>query len=408
MRLNNWIKMGNCWMADNSAPLRVVFVTTGYPTQYRPKECIFLHRSVKTLSQKIDARVIHLRSWRPGRPVLENRKWEHIDVISISCPQLPLGSYSHLNTILLSIFAGWMLKQIIDRADILHSLDIYPAGFVASRWARRSGKPHTTHVIGSDLGLFLIPNLSRMGTQWLLNMKGAVCNSQATLDQLISVVPEMHNLKVIHRGVDPLEFSPAGPASGPQVTLPPMRFLYLGGFHTWDSRRGEYNIKGGHTLLDAWRQVEEQVAPGSLVIAGPSTDTENLRLWRAGLRRPQAVFLAGTIPPGSVAAWMRACDVVVIPSLQEGLPNVANEAQACGRPVLGSDAGGIPESVIDGETGRIVPRRDPSALARGMQWFCANQAVLPAMGRHGRERMVRDFSWDHFSREMMAFYSGIL
>jgi glycosyltransferase involved in cell wall biosynthesis len=395
-------------MRYSSGRLRVVFVTTGYPTRYRPNDCIFLHRSIKALSQWIEARVIHLRAWRPGRPLVEERKWEGIKVLSVSCPQLPLGSYLQLNTTLLSAFGALSVKSTIAAADIVHSMDIYPAGFVASQWARRFSKPHSTHVIGSDLNLFLPLNLSHIGTKWISNLDGVVCNSQAIKGQLISLVPGLRNLKVIYRGVDTKKFSPDGPLSGPQVSMPPVRFLYLGGFRTWNSHRGEYNIKGGHTLLEAWTQVEERLAPSSLVIGGPGTDTENLRLWRTRLRSPKEVFITDTISPDMVASWMRACNVVVIPSLQEGLPNVANEAQACGRPVLGTDAGGIPESVIQGETGLIVPRGDPHALAQGMGWFWANQSKLHNMGSQGRERMLQKFTWDRFSLEMNAFFSAVV
>jgi glycosyltransferase involved in cell wall biosynthesis len=387
--------------------LKLVFITVGYPTQYRTRECIFMHRSVKALSGQIDAMVIHLRAWRPGRPWVERRNWEGVDVLSVACPQLPLGSYSHLNTVLLSGFGARFSKASLEKADIVHSLDIYPAGYVASQWAKRYTRPHTTHVIGSDLSLFLTPNLERAGMKWLVEMKGMVCNSQAISSQLLGMVPDLTNVRVIHRGVDCVAFSPDGLSSSPQVSMPPLRFLYLGGFHTWDSRRGEYNIKGGHVLLEAWSNVEDRIGSSSLLIAGPGANTLNLQNWRTTLHRPERVFIADTIPPSSVPEWMRACDVVVIPSLQEGLPNVANEAQACGRPVLGTDAGGIPESVVHGVTGYIVPRGDPLVLAQGMQWFWANQSHLSEMGQHGRDRMVKEFSWNRFSQEMMAFFSAI-
>jgi teichuronic acid biosynthesis glycosyltransferase TuaC len=395
-------------MKNGSGRLQVAFITTCYPTGYRPRECVFMHRSVRALAPQVDARVIHLRAWRPGRPRVEKRAWEGVEVLSVACPQLPLGSYSHLNTLLLAGFGAASLRATLAWADILHSMDIYPAGFVAGHWARRQGKPHTTHVVGSDLALFLTPNLGKVGMQWLGDLKGVVCNSQAIQGQLLGLLPALKNVRVIHRGVDAQTFSPQGPASGPQVGLPAVRFLYLGGFHTWDARRGEFNIKGGHILLEAWRLAAGHLGPSSLVIGGPGADTANLRNWRAALPGPGAVFITDALPPDSVAGWMRASDVVVVPSLQEGLPNLANEAQACGRPVLGTDAGGIPESVVHGETGWIVPRGEAPALAQGLGWFWTNRSRLPGMGKRGRERMAREFSWERFSREMLAFFSAVL
>jgi glycosyltransferase involved in cell wall biosynthesis len=385
----------------------VLFVTTGYPTRDRPNQCIFIHRSIKTLSSQIPIQVIHLRAWLPGRAMLEKRRWDGVSVISIACPQLYGGSYSFINAVLLSFWGAFLAKSFIGPSDIIHSTDIYPGGYVARQWAKRFGKLNSTHVIGSDLNLFLTPNLSRTGKLWLSELDGIVCNSQALKTQLLALAPGLNNVRVIYRGVDNLKFTPDGPVVGPQVSMPAVRFLYLGGFHTWDMLRGEYNIKGGHTLLSAWRKVEEQIAPSSLVIAGPGADTENLRKWRLTLRRPDSVFIANTISPDSIASWMRSCDVVVVPSLQEGLPNVANEAQACGCPVLGTDAGGIGESVINGETGLIVPRGDSNALAEGLEWCWINRASLKEIGKSGRKRMLSKFSWERFSQEMLLLFAEI-
>jgi len=385
----------------------IVYVTTGYPTNDRPNQCIFIHRSVKILSSFAPSLVIHLRSWLPGRPIIEKRIWDGVNVVSVACPQLMGGSYLFTNAFLLSFWGGFWAKSFINDADIIHSTNVYPGGYVAHQWAKRFGKLNSTHVIGSDLNLFLTPNLSRTGKLWLSELDGIVCNSQTLKTQLLALAPGLNNVRVIYRGVDNLKFTPDGPVVGPQVSMPAVRFLYLGGFHTWDLRRGEYNIKGGHTLLSAWRKVEEKIAPSSLVIAGPGADTENLQKWRLTLRRPDSVFIANTISPDSIASWMRSCDVVVIPSLQEGLPNIANEAQACERPVLGTDAGGISESVVNGETGLIVPRGDSNALAEGLEWCWINRASLKEMGKSGRKRMLSEFSWERFSQDMLLLFTEI-
>lgn len=78
---------------------------------------------------------------------------------------------------------------------------------------------------------------------------------------------------------------------------------------------------------------------------------------------------------------IRACDVVVLPSLNEGLPNLAIEAQACGRPVLGTNAGGIPEAVLDGKTGIIVQKGDRDALSKGLFGSLTIKTVFWRWGR---------------------------
>jgi glycosyltransferase involved in cell wall biosynthesis len=387
--------------------LRILFVATGYPTPYRPNQSIFTHRSIQQLSKYVDPKVIHFRSWLPGRPWVEKRKLDGIDVLSLSIPQLPGGSTLHLNAKLLAwlgrMFAGAQLKE----TDLIHSTDLYPAGFVGSQWSKLTKKPHTTHVIGSDLNLFLAPKLRSIGSEWLMKINGFACNSTAILNALTRMAPGLKNATVIYRGVDTNLFSPHGAAGGPQASLPPVRFLYLGGFHSWDPRQVDYyNLKGGHILLEAWQKVEDKVQPGSLLIGGPGADKGKLEEWRQTLHFPQAVFFAGTIPPAEIPSTIRACDVVVIPSLQEGLPNVANEAQSSGRPVLGTDAGGIPEAVLHEQTGLIIPRGDPDRLAQGIEWFFFHQNEMVQMGSKGRDRALTQFSWDRFSIQMTTLFQN--
>ena len=68
----------------------------------------------------------------------------------------------------------------------------------------------------------------------------------------------------------------------------------------------------------------------------------------------------------SIPWWMSAADVVCLPSYMEGCPNVVLEALACGRGVVASRVGGIPELVSDGKNGVLVAPRDPEALAVGL------------------------------------------
>lgn len=388
--------------------MRILFVSTGYPSPHRPGHCIFIHRSIQSLLPYLEAEVVHFRAWLPGRPLVEKRHWEGVPVTTIYCPQSPKTSHTHLNTSLLTFFGRLGISSSIKTSDLIHSTDVYPAGYIAQTWARHYAKPHTTHVIGSDVNYFLASNLSRIGTKWLSDINGFACNSNKILQCLLELAPEIKNFQVIYRGVDTTLFSPEGHTSGPQAQLPPVRFLFLGGFHSSDSSNPLYNLKGGPILLDAWKRVERSVAPSSLLVGGPGTDIAQLEKWRVNLARPDAVFLFRNFSPGDVPPLIRACDVLIIPSQHEGLPNLANEAQACARPVLGTDAGGIPESVIHTETGRIIPRGDVCALAEGLKWFHENHSVISIMGQRGRARMLQDFSWERFSNGMMALISNAI
>ncbi len=96
----------------------------------------------------------------------------------------------------------------------------------------------------------------------------------------------------------------------------------------------------------------------------------------------------------------------VLPSIDEGLSLAIMEAMATGLPVLTTAVGGNPEVVADGETGRLVPARDPQALADAMLAMLADPAALAAMGRAGRQRIERHFDVARTVADYERLYRG--
>jgi glycosyltransferase involved in cell wall biosynthesis len=88
--------------------------------------------------------------------------------------------------------------------------------------------------------------------------------------------------------------------------------------------------------------------------------------------------------------------VSVLPSLKEGLSNALLESMAAGLPVVATDVGGNPEVVIDGETGLLVPAKNPSALAEAICRVLLTPGLRQSFGQAGRRRVL-----DHFSNERM-------
>ncbi|MBI4418395.1 MAG: glycosyltransferase, partial [Ignavibacteriales bacterium] len=94
-----------------------------------------------------------------------------------------------------------------------------------------------------------------------------------------------------------------------------------------------------------------------------------------------------------VPRLLRALDVLVVPSHSESFGYVAVEAMAMGIPVLGTKAGGLPEIVVDQETGFLVPPRDPAALAERLIILLKNKSLRSSMGKRGRRRALELFDF---------------
>lgn len=108
-----------------------------------------------------------------------------------------------------------------------------------------------------------------------------------------------------------------------------------------------------------------------------------------------------------VADVLRAMDIVCLPSRAEGLPLALLEAMATARPVIATPVGGIPEAIVDGETGLLVPPDDSGALAAALEVLIESPERIRTMGTSARRRAERCFSVQTFARSVQDVYDSL-
>ena len=119
------------------------------------------------------------------------------------------------------------------------------------------------------------------------------------------------------------------------------------------------------------------------------------------------VKFLGDLPRKKVIEEYLNCDIFCLPSLHEAFGIVLLEAMAAKKPVVTTRVGGIPEVVVDGETGILVPPRDIVALANALEKLIIDNELRYRMGMKGYER-ARLFTWDEVARKIMGIYSSLL
>ena len=169
--------------------------------------------------------------------------------------------------------------------------------------------------------------------------------------------------------------------------------------------------KGLSHLLRAARDV-----PGQLVLCAGAPDTPEIAreteelLAELRAHRDGVVWIPDMLPRADVVQLLSHATVFVCPSVYEPLGIVNLEAMACGTAVVASAVGGIPEVVVDGETGLLVPVDDDfeTSLATRLTELLGDPARAAAMGQAGRARAVASFGWDAIARRTLEVYEQVL
>jgi len=160
--------------------------------------------------------------------------------------------------------------------------------------------------------------------------------------------------------------------------------------------------KGHRVLLDALPLVLRQFPSARLVCVGEGSLRSELELLAETNGVARSVRFVGQ--QARVEDWLALADLVVLPSLWEGLPLIAIEALAAGRPIVATAVDGTPEVVVNGVTGLTVPPGDERALARAVTHLLADPGRCDALSRAGREWVASQFDRDQQVRATMGLY----
>ncbi|MGG6293725.1 glycosyltransferase [Leptolyngbya sp. AN02str] len=170
--------------------------------------------------------------------------------------------------------------------------------------------------------------------------------------------------------------------------------------------------KGCAYLIQAMAQVQEAGPDVKLIIIGDGPLRESLEGLAAGLLRNYQ-FL-GTQPPEVCKDWMYRAKLLVVPSVtasngdSEGLPTVLIESQAMGLPVVASIHAGIPEAIVDGETGLLAVERDWQKLGYQISTLLNNSELWQRFSINGQERAKQQFDLSHQTRNLEKLYQRII
>jgi glycosyltransferase involved in cell wall biosynthesis len=295
--------------------------------------------------------------------------------------------------------AAWRLARLIKqlRPDVIHAHDphgVAMAGIALSMSTLPSPPPLLAsrrvdfHLKGSSL------------SRWKYRQVDCfICASEAIRQILIADgVPEERTVTV-HEGIDLERVEAAPPAKLHEELWLPHHAPVVGNVAALVPHKGQ------RYLIEAAALVVRQVPDARFVIAGDGELRQALERQIKEHHLEKHVLLVGFRP--DVLSVHKAFDIFVMSSVTEGLGTSLLDAMACGKPVVATSAGGIPEVVADGETGLLVPPRDHHALSEAIVRLLTDAPLRQRLGTAGLARARERFSAERMVRETLGVYTRV-
>lgn len=367
--------------------MKVLFISNLFPDRDEPNRGLVNARLLRHLSSFAEVRVLALRPhmrgwlarWSAKRSLPEDAAFKPRYAW---VPYLPkLGGINHR-------FYATALKSSIEEIratfpfDVVLASWLYPDAAAVSQVAQSLGFPFVCVAQGSDVHQYLKMDSRRP------MIIGAVNNSARTIARsgelarlLLGDGAEENKLKVIHNGVEGDIFCLRDRQKSRELlgfSATEKIVLYVGNF---------LPVKNPDLLVESfakWNNLVQSAKLGKLVMIGDGPLAPQLRAKAAARGVADQVVWTGALSPVEVANYLAACDLLCIPSDNEGLPNVLLEALASGRPVVATDVGGIAEVLNHDILGRLVPPRDADAMAEAMKDLLLrshDEAAISAVGQ---------------------------
>ena len=294
---------------------------------------------------------------------------------------------------------SWFLKK--EKIDIVHTHDLW-SNLLGVPAARMAG---VRAIVSSrrDLSHFdWYQGKRRVWLRRIQNLGGAILTNAAPIRDALIAEDEFapQKLRVIHNGVDTERFhlsrdgrSRLFPGAGQGKVI-----VLVGNMHT--------DVKGHPWLIASAPAVVSEFPSTLFVLVGDGKQRSTFEEQVARLGLKQSFLFLGR--RDDIAEILACCDIAVLPSRVEGLPNAVLEYMAAGLPTIATKVGGNTQLIEDQVTGLLVPPEDSQHLSAALLKLLLDPAWSAQLGQSGREFVIRNFSFPRLVREVDELYSELL
>jgi len=286
--------------------------------------------------------------------------------------------------------------------DLFHGHFIVYAGYVATAVARYLARPAVVSARGNDLDVMPFDDRRAPFLFKALTWADAIVAVTGDLAGKAQAFSGRADVRVIHNGVDAARFVPQPPSPELRTTLQLDERPVIG--FTGEARAK----KGLGRMLRVFARLNETLPTQLLLVGGVRKDDRPMVEF---FRRQHPDLLLHVVPPQpneALPPYYALCDVVILPSLRDGLPNTLLEAMACGRPVVASAVGGMLDVLTDGEDGIMLPPADDSAWVEALRRLLHDPQAREQLGASARQTILARFTTAQERDATLALYREVV
>lgn len=292
---------------------------------------------------------------------------------------------------------------------VVHCGRALPEGLSAMLAHAAGAPPYVCWAHGEELAYMRASReLNWLATKVYRRARAVIANSQNTADMLATYGIEAGRIHVVRPGVDAQRFRPDtdGAARLRRELAPDGAVLCL--------TVGRLQRRKGHdVVIEALAGLGMMASRLRYVIVGDGEERERLESLVRTHGLEASVVFKGRIPAADLARYYAAADIFVHPNRIdsgdfEGFGIVFLEAAACGLPAIAGRSGGVPEAVVDGETGLLVSGTDVGEIQAALSVLIGAPDRRKTMGRTARLRAVTEFSWQRSADRIAAVHEAVM
>lgn len=365
----------------------LVIITNLYPLPWEPNRATFNRQQFAQLDDEFDKSIlvpVAFPEWLSHRK--EIKQTENLRYVPyFYLPKVGRRFYSVFMFLSILMHSGWWLVN--KKPKIILASWAFPEAVAASWLSKLFSCRFFFKVHGSDINLHgKIPARAQQIVKAAERASGILSVSKALANEMVAMGIEQKKISVIYNGVDHQKFGVET-----KVPLNGDYLLYVGNLK---------HDKGVVELIKGFANVCYNYPTLNLVYAGSGIEKKRLAELSKALNIADKVQLLGSVEHHKLPALITHAKALVLPSYNEGVPNVVLEAMACGTPVLATRVGGIPEVVDEKICGTLIKPRCKIAVENGL-----NDILNQAWDKDTIKQHSNQFTWENNKRQLIELLS---